>query len=181
MIRIPRHFALRSRARRGLTMIETMISLLISGMVTSVVVYMMFQSALTTKDMYAETRTRSTRMRALDQIRYRLVEAQIGTVDITNSGRRIEFIDPNLDVTSAFFFVLPDPVTAEGGTLFYDEDVDNSDPEDVVQGPIDLTFELENDDATNGTIILNVRTAAPIGMGDVDTQDGVTVVYMRNV
>lgn len=169
-------FPFRSRSRRGLTMVETMISLAISGLVTTVVVYMLFQSALTTKDMYAETRTRSTRMRALDQIRYRLVEAQIGSVDITNSGRRIEFIDPNLDVTSAFFYV-PDSLT-----LFYDEDVDDgAAAQALVTGPIDLTFELENDDATNGTVILNVRTAAPIGMGDVDTQDGVTVVYMRNV
>lgn len=168
--------------RRGFTMMEVLISSVISGMVSAMVVWLMFQAALTSKDMYAETRTRSTRMSALDQIRYRLVEAQIGHPNnqITDGGRRIEFVDPNLDVTSAFFFN-PDPAVFPNlpvNTLFYDEDVDNSDPRAVVEGPIDLTFEFES---AGAIVKLNVRTQAPIGFGDVDTQDGETVVYLRNV
>ncbi len=170
----------RFQPRRGLTLMEVMISSVISGMVSAVVVWLMFQAALTSKDMYGETRTRSTRMGALDQIRYRLVEAQIGTVDITDADRRIEFVDPNLGTTSAFFFN-PDPSIFQDlpvNTLFYDEDVDNSDPIAVIDGPIDLTFETES---AGAIVKLNVRTQAPIGFGDVDTQDGETVVYLRNV
>jgi prepilin-type N-terminal cleavage/methylation domain-containing protein len=169
-----------SSRRRGFTMMEVLISSVISGMVSAMVVWLMFQAALTSKDMYAETRTRSTRMGALDQIRYRLIEAQIGTVDITQANRRIEFMDPNLGVTSAFFFN-PDPAlfpNLDVNTLYYDEDIDNSDPRAVVEGPIDLTFETES---AGAIVKLNVRTQAPIGFGDVDTQDGETVVYLRNV
>lgn len=168
------------RRHRGFTMMEVLISSVISGMVSSMVVWLMFQAALTSKDMYAETRTRSTRMGALDQIRYRLIEAQIGTVDITQANRRIEFIDPNLGVTSAFFFNLNADENAglEANTLYYEADVDNNNPVPVVQGPIDLTFETES---AGAIVNLNVRTQAPIGFGDVDTQDGETVVYLRNI
>lgn len=166
----------RSSRRRGITLMEVLISSVISGMVSAMIVWLMFQAALTSKDMYAETRTRATRMSALDQIRYRLVEAQIGSVEITQSNRRIEFIDPNLGVTSAFFF--NDDQQTPPNTLFYDQDVDNSDPRAVVEGPIDLTFETES---AGAIVVLNVRTQAPIGFGDVDTQDGETVVYLRNV
>jgi hypothetical protein len=112
-------------------------------------------------------------MGALDQIRYRLVEAQIGTVTITNGDRRIEFVDPNLGTTSSFFF------DAGDSKLFYDDDIDDGTDEiEVIDGPIDLTFETEEEGAL---VKLNVRTQAPIGFGDVDTQDGETVVYLRNV
>lgn len=164
------------RRRRAFTVVETMISLVISGMITGIVVYLMVQSSRTTKDLYAETRTRSARMAALDQVRYRLIEARIGTLDITDANHRIRFIDPNLDTTSEFYF------DTETSRLLYDDDIDdNKAPVVVVSGPIDLTFEHEGGDPMDSIVLLNVRTAAPIGQGDVDTQDGETVVFLRNV
>lgn len=167
---------LRSIRSRGVTLVELMISAAISVLVTGIVVYIMYQSTATTKDMYAETRTRSTRMRAIDEIRYRLIEARIGSLKITDANRRIRFVDPNLDTTSEFYFVV------DTRTLFYDDDIDDAeDAVAVVRGPIDLEFEHDMGDPLSSIVHVNVRTAAPVGMGDVDTQDGETLVYLRNV
>lgn len=168
------------RSRRGVTLVEAMISMVIAGMIGAVVVGILRQTGLATKDMYAETRTRSTRMIALDQIRYRLVEAEIGTVVISDSDHRIEFDDPNLGTTSAFIFV---PATR---VLLYDADVDTDetgeDPthggRQVASGPIDLTFESQEDGAI---VVLRVKSAAEVAFGDVDEQDGETAVYLRNI
>lgn len=160
-------------ARRGITLAEAMISMVIAGMIGAVVVGIMRQTGLATKDMYAETRTRSTRMIALDQIRYRLVEAEIGTVVISDSDHRIEFDDPNLGTTSAFVFV------PETRVLLYDADIDDATAAiEVASGPIDLTFESQEDGAI---VVLRVKSAAEVAFGDVDEQDGETAVYLRNI
>jgi len=160
-------------ALRGLTLVETMISSVIFALVTAVVVWLMFQTALTSKDMFAETHTRATRMRALDEIRYQLMEAQIGSVAISQNNRRIEYVDPNLATTSVYFF------NPQSGTLFYDADIGDGTPATgVASGPIDLTFESIEEGAI---VRLNVRTSAEVGFGDVDTQEGETLIYLRNV
>lgn len=162
------------RSRRGLTLIEVMIASVISLMITGTAVGIMWSSGVGIKEMYGQTRTRSSRMIALDAVRYRLAEAQIGSVSITDSNHRIEFEDPNLGgATSAFFF------NPESRTLWYDDDIDDATAEiEAVQGPIDFTFESQN---AGAVILLRVESAEDMAHGDVDTQDGETAVYLRNI
>lgn len=163
-------------SRRGLTLAEVSIMMLMSLLISMVVVGLMYESALAIKDMYAETRTRSTRMIALDQVRYRLSGAAIDTISITNANHSIEFANPNLGwgTVSRFDFV---PATRR---LFYDNNVDDTvEPIEVAQGPIDLTFELDIQ-SSGGLVRLNVRSAADVAFGDVDEQDGETAIFLRN-
>lgn len=164
------------RNRRAFVMVEAMMMMTISLMISVMVVGLMYESALAIKDMYAETRTRSTRMIALDQIRYRLASAKIDTISITNGNHTMEFANPNLGAgtVSRFTFV---PASRR---LFYDDDIsDNTPATEVAHGPIDLTFELDAD-SNAGLVRLNVRSAADVAFGDVDQQDGETAIFLRN-
>lgn len=166
----------RSHARCGVSLTEVMIMMMLSLLISIVVVGLMYESALAIKDMYAETRTRSTRMIALDQVRYRISEAMIDTITISNSDHRIDFGNPNLGwgVISRFEFI---PGTRR---LMYDEDISDSvSPVEVAQGPIDLTFELDID-SSGGLVRVLVKSAADVAFGDVDEQDGETAIYLRN-
>lgn len=165
------------RARRGFTVVEMIIAMMISGIVTGVVVGLLYESALAIKDMYAETRTRATRMSAIDQIRYRLSDSVVDTISISGSNRQIEFANPNVEwsTVSRFVFV---PSTRR---LMYDEDIDDGVAGiEVARGPIDLTFELDLN--SSGSLVrLNVKSAADVAFGDVDEQDGETAIFLRNV
>jgi prepilin-type N-terminal cleavage/methylation domain-containing protein len=168
----------RLRSKRGFTIVEIMIAVAISSLVMIAVMSTQYISARAIKDIYAQTRTRSSRMRGLDQIRYRLADAEIGTVSLTQASsygyHKIEFQDPNLGgATSTFYFV------GSTNTLFYDDDTADGDAAyDVVEGPIDISFDTSN----GGTIILlKIKTEAAISLGDVDTQDGETSIYLRNI
>lgn len=166
----------RPGSRRGLSMAEVVVMMLISLLISVVVVGLMYESALAIKDMYAETRTRSTRMIALDQIRYRLSGAAIDTVTITNANHSIEFANPNLGwgTISRFDFIPSDR------RLLYDDNVDdNVDAVEVAQGPIDLTFELDTE-SSGGLVRLHVKSAADVAFGDIDEQDGETAIFLRN-
>lgn len=165
--------------RCGFTLVEVMISISISSMVIVAVMGLQYISGKTIKTTYAEARTRSSRMMALDQIRYRLCEARIGSTVLTQPNaegtgyHRIAFVNPNLGgVSSAYFF------TTGSETLFYDANVaDATAAEAVVTGPIDISFVQQN----GGAIIqITVKSSGQIANGDVDLQDGETVVYLRN-
>lgn len=162
------------RPRRGMTLIEVLIASTISLLIVGSAVGVMYASGVGIKEMHGQTRMRSSRMIALDAVRYRLCEARIGSVSITNSNHRIEFEDPNLGgITSAFWF------NSDTNTLWYDDDIgDGTAAIEAVQGPIDFTFEEQN---AGATVVLEVLSEADMADGDVDTQDGVTAVYLRNI
>jgi prepilin-type N-terminal cleavage/methylation domain-containing protein len=179
----------RPGARRGLTLAEVAVSMAIAGMIAVVVAGILRESGLAIKNMYAITRTRSTRMNAIDQVRYRLIEAERSSVTISNSDRKIEFhnpnlVDPNDDTVPVFssFEFIPGDTEISPGTLMYDENIDDDvDPITAARGPINFTFELV--DLGNGEhslVILKVKSAAHVSFGDVDIQDGETLVYLRN-
>ena len=169
-----RHYLGSVPPSRGMTLVEVMIGASISMMVIGVVVGLMFISGRSIKEIYGQTRTRSARMMALDQIRYRLVNAQIGSVQISEEEHRITFRDPRFGgATSSFSF---DPNTR---TLFYDDVVgDTQSPMAVVTGPIDITFEVLQ---AGALINLKVKSASHMKYADIDEQDGETVVYLRNI
>lgn len=163
----------RNRWRRGFTYVEVMISIGISSLVFTAVAYLQLYSARSAKEVYGQTRTRSTRMIALDAIRYRLMNARVGSAQTMLEGRRIEFVDPTRgNITSAFFF---------NGTqrqLYYDQNInDGAAAEVVASGPINVSFQVLN---AGETIQLNVRSASEMAYGDVDIQDGQTTIYLRN-
>ncbi len=171
--------ARRSSRRRGVTLVEAMISMLITGLMGVAIVGVMRETGRTQKVMFAETRTRATRMAALQALRFRLVEAKIGTVEVSHEGHRIEFQDPNIEGATSTFFFNPDT-----RKLFYDDRIHDLKPASLVlSGPIDLTFgTLESGELglPASRIRLRVRSSAETAIGDVDTQEGVTEVYMRN-
>jgi prepilin-type N-terminal cleavage/methylation domain-containing protein len=165
--------------RRGFTLLELMIAISISTLVVSAVISLQYITAKNIKDLYGQTRTRSSRMIALDKIRYRLTNAKVGTCVVSNANHRIEFKDPNLGgVTSTFYF------SPDTRTLFYDRNIsDGSTPDEIVSGPIDVTFQLQepNNLGFCTIILLKVRSSSDTSCGDVDLQDGNTSIYLRNI
>jgi len=144
-------------------------------------------SVRTIKNLYGPTRARSSRMQALNQIRFRLADAQIGTCTVSDGNHRIRFHDPNLGagVISEFQF------NPDQKTLYYDDDVGGgSGARAVVKGPIDITFTLGSTwlDApsytvyrgTDSIVTLYVQTSSELAYSRIDLKEGETVVYLRN-
>lgn len=185
---IARSSALRSRIRanrRGFTMVEVVLSIGISTFIMLGVASLMLISGRAIKELYGETRTRSSRVRAIDQIRYRLANAVIGSITEyeaeydPDSGvligyHRLEFLDANQGGSLSVFSFDP-----SDNTLTYDVNIDDMvDGVPVTVGPINVTFELE----ALEMIVVKVKTASSNRYGgDLDTQDGVTKVYLRNL
>lgn len=165
--------------RRGMTLVEVSVAMLVATMVMAGVASLQWISARGASEMYGITRTRSSRMQALDQIRFRLCNARIGTVSLSQSSangpgfNRVEFNDPNLGaVTSAFYFV------SDQNALFYDDDInDNTAAVEFVRGPINISFESQSSGAI---IVLYVRSSSDLAYAEQDIQDGETVIYLRN-
>lgn len=178
-------------ARRGTSLLELMIASVVSSMVMGAVAMLMWTSGRAIKTVYGQTRTRSARMRAIDQIRYTLANAEIGSVveydaqyepPPEGSGdpptligyHRIDFTDPtNGAGTSTFFF------NSGNDTLFYDADTGDGTPAAaILTGPVDVLFQIEAAEL----IRIRVKTSSVNTYGgDVDTQDGETLVYLRNI
>ncbi|MBN1903089.1 prepilin-type N-terminal cleavage/methylation domain-containing protein [Candidatus Sumerlaeota bacterium] len=175
--------------RRGLTLIELLIAAAISSFVMASVLSIQYITARTLKELYGPTRSRSARMSALNQIRLRLCDAKAGSVVISDDNHRIRFIDPNhtrsgVEIQSEFYF---DP---SDKTLYYDVDVENSNPVKLVKGPINITFrkgsrELDPPDyryyrGEDIVVTIFVQTSDELAYSKVDLRDGETAVYLRN-
>lgn len=138
------------------------------------------EGGVTAKSLIDKGRSRAARMRVMDQIRYRLVEARIGTPAVSDSNHRLEFQDPNLETTSAFQFVT---ATRE---LLYDRDVSRKESGEnpmfggvkVADVPFDLIFSIRKSGA-----LIAVRMGASVGsgIGEGDGPSGETLVYLRNI
>ena len=167
------------RRLRGFTLVELMISLAISTITMLVIASLQSASGRAIKEMYGQTRMRAARMTALDQIRYRLVDARVGSITASQPNEdgdgfhQVDFIDPNLGgVTSRFVY------DADTLTLFYDDDISGGAAAyAVVVGPIDISFELEN---AGAIVFIRVKSRTQMVLGDVDLQDGETAIYVRN-
>ena len=155
-----------------------MISMAILSMAMLVIAGLQSASGHGIKDLYNKTRSRAARMKGLDQIRYTLVNAKIGTCVTSNASPlggfyTIQYTDPTLGgKTSQFSF------NATAHTLSYDADIAAAPAATVVvAGPIDISFTVLG---VGSLIQLRVRDAASIDFGQTDTQDGITTVYLRN-
>lgn len=162
--------------RRGSTLAEISIMSGISLLISLVTVGLIYESSLAIKNVYAETRTRATRMIALDKVRYELGGAVVDSVQITNSNHTIEFGNRKngWNTVSRFDFV------PSARKLFYDDDISDDQGSVVVaHGPIDLTFGLDAN-GSGGLVRVNVKSAAEVSFGDVDEQHGETTIFLRN-
>ena len=164
----------RPGSRRGFTIAEMMVASAITSFVMVAVASFQYMSARAIKEVSGQTRTRSMRMQALDKIRYRLVNAQIGSCVVGYNGQLIRFVDPNLGgAVSAFFFV------QSTNELYYDDDIgDATAAKAIVEGPIDVNFELQE---LGAVITLRITSASHATDGQVDVEDGETAVYLRNI
>lgn len=174
---------------KGFTLMELMIAAVISSLVFASVVFIQYITARTLNDLYAPTRARSARMIALNQIRFRLCDAKIGSVEVLDGNHRIRFEDPNLisegiQPRSEFFF------DATKRTLYYNADVNHSEPERIARGPINIIFrkgsrELDPPDyniykGTDSVVTVLVQTSQELSYSKVDLREGETVIYLRN-
>lgn len=160
--------------RRGFTLVEMMIGLVIASGLGLVVAGLQYTSARSIKQLYNQTRSRSHRMQAVDQIRYRLYSGRIGSCALSEMNHRLEFNDPNLGTTtSAFYF------DTEEGFLYYDEDISDANVgRRIAWGLSDVTFDL---DATGGIVLLSIESTAIIRYDDEEVRTEYTQVYLRNI
>jgi len=163
-----------SRKRRGMTLAETVVAMLIASIISLAVSGLIYATGISFKQLYSDTRARSTRMIALDQVRFRLSSARIGSVRIKDEGRRIDFSDPNLRGARSMFLF-----DGESGRLMYDDDIKDSEkPVMVAEGPITLSFKL----AEGGTmIVMSMATFSDMKLKHDRTENGSTSIYLRNV
>lgn len=196
--------------RKGFTLVEVLIAASISTMIMMMIASLQLLSAKAIKDLYNKTRTRAAQMRALDQIRYRLMSASLSSIVVDDGDddlgyREIQFEDPMLaGAVSSFFF------DADTNILYYDDDIDDgSDNMDgyedgndevegmaVAKGPIDVRFFPQN---MNATVRLFIKSEAyvaaklveqeAVAEGEeppppvysvVDEQEGEITVWLRN-
>ena len=162
----PRH------KRRGYTLLEMMVAASISSLIMIAVASLQSISAVQIKNLSGQSKTRQTRMAALDQIRYILMNARVGSCSTQQYGRYIQFRDLNVSKTmnSAFYFV------ASTRTLYYNKGVTDGIPAvSVLQGPVDIIFTVEK----QALVKIWVKSASQKNYGEVDTQDGITKVQLR--
>lgn len=162
-----------ARLRRGVTFVELMVSIGISSLVLVNIAVLDYYTARSVKEIFGQTRARSARMIALDAIRYRLMNAKIGSCVVSQANRRIEYVDPTKGgVTAALYFVQAQQ------TLYIDENInDSTNGVRVVSGPYDITFTPQG---AGETIQIWVRSISPEAYSVIDQQDGQTTVYLRN-
>jgi hypothetical protein len=154
-------------------MVELMIAASISSLVMGAVVALLYISGRCIVETYGQTRTRSSRMRAIDQVYFRLCDGQVGSIAVSQDGRRIDFRDPNKGVNRSSFFFNP-----ANKVLYYDANTsDGIGAIPVAVGPLDITFERQSAGALT---LLKVKSSSQMAYGDVDSQVGQTAVYLRN-
>jgi prepilin-type N-terminal cleavage/methylation domain-containing protein len=190
MRRLIKTHSQRIDSSRGFTILEVVIAIVITSLILAAVVSLQYLCSRTIQDIYGPMRSRSVRMNALNQIRFRLCDGRIGSCTVSDSNHRIRFEDPNLaqegtPVISEFYF------DSDAKTLYYKENVDNSEPWAVAKGPINITFtpgsrfldppDYEIYNGTDAVVTVFVQTSAELAYSNVDLRDGETVVYLRNI
>lgn len=162
-------------SRRAFTLSELMIAVGVSSLVMVTIAGLMYMAARESKDVLGQTRMRSARTQAIDEIRYRLANARIGSVTISNGNHDMTFLDPNRSPTvmSKFSFNPADK------TLYYDDlDGEGAAAHSVAKGPIDIQFELQDSGAV---VQITVKSDSTLPYRQIDEQEGQEAVYLRNI
>lgn len=142
---------LTKKNRSGFTMLEMIVSLGISSVVIVITAYVMVASAKNMKTIRNQTEASKDAYAAIDQIRYSLMSGKFGTVQVKDSGKWLEFKDPNLgNKVSAFKF--------ENGALWYDMDINDATP---FEKKMDRLADLKFTSTIFGAIITIEATARP--------------------
>lgn len=155
-----------------MTFLELIVSITISSMVMVALASLQHITTLQSKNLFGQVWARQTRMMAIDQLRYRLMNARVGSVVIKDDGHTIEFADLNLSKTMKSRFQF----TPSNRTLSFNKLIGDGVPgKAVIRGPVDITFTLENP----ALVKIWVKTASNYSYGEVDTQDGAIKVQLR--
>lgn len=162
-----------SSRRRGMSFVELMVAVSVSSLVMVNIAVLDYYTARSVKEIFGQTRARSARMIALDAIRYRLMNAKIGSCVASQANRRIDFVDPTRGgITTALYFV-----QAQQTLYIVDNVSNNSTGVRLASGPYDVTFTPQG---AGETVQIWVRSISPEAYSIIDQQDGQTSVYLRN-
>jgi len=134
-----RRLGTQGKRSRGVTLLEVMIACGVLGMVFAAVAYIQSASVKQIRTLYSDARTLHRAHLVIERIRYKLIMAQVGSVEVVagSNGRSISYINPNLGgvIRSGFKF--------EEKKVYYYEDMSGtaSAPGDV--GPVeDIVYEI---------------------------------------
>lgn len=156
----------------GMTMPEVMIAVSISAVVFIALVYMQIASARSTRTHYSQARSQTQRQQALDQLRYTVMMARIGSATVLDNGRTLQFVNPNLGAgtISSFFF--------QNNSLFYDEDISDADP--AIEKTTDLDdvwFEVVPPGAT---VVIHVENSSNLEAFNTIVENNQIGLFLRN-
>lgn len=150
-----------------------MISVGVYSLIMLAVATVQYVSTRMAKDIYGQARTRGARMISLDQARYHLLNARVNSCTVSQSGNRIDFVDPTLtgSPTSAIYF------STTTNMMYYDYDVNDSNAAVVVgHGPSNITFAVPN----AALVTITSNTSSALGEGLTNNQTVSTSIYLRN-
>lgn len=156
--------------RGGFTLIEMAVSLgVFSGALMFVGFLTLFQ-ARETKTVHMSNKADKNSHEIMEYMRYKLVKGQFGTIQITDNGRTLQFIDPTVSNGSQFRLV--------NGTLYYDDDV-NASPSWIraFDQVGDVIFATEaNGNIIRVTLKNNINLNTPV----YQNSERVFRIYLRN-
>jgi type II secretory pathway pseudopilin PulG len=98
-----------------MTLLETMVTVMIMGMVMGGIAFIESTAARQTLALYGDARTLHRAQLILEYIRYKVCTAEVATLIVKDSGQTLEYVDPNFGgATSA--------ITLRNGKVYYYED-----------------------------------------------------------
>jgi type II secretory pathway pseudopilin PulG len=129
-----KYFDGKGSRKRGLTLIELIISIGICGLILADMTLIIVFTGKNLRKMNNESEALKNVSFILETLRYTLSMADYTTVTISDEGHRIEFQDPNLGgIDSSFEF--------QAGNLWYDRDESDGYQEKRGGRLINMTFE----------------------------------------
>lgn len=159
------------KAIGGFTFIEMMVSMSVFSFAMMFMGYLTLFQARETKHVHMTTKADKNSHEIMEFIRYKVVKGQFGTMQITDNGRTLQFVDPTLSLSgSQFRFV--------NGVVYYDDDIAN--------GPTwvrafdnvgDIRFASEvNGNVVRVTLKNNISLISPVYYNS----ERVFRIYLRN-
>lgn len=161
-----------SHQRLGMTLVEVMIASSIMVFVFLALTFLQIASARSTKTNYSQARSQTERQQAIDQMRYTIMMARIGSATVLDNGRTIQYNNPNLGpgITSSFFY--------ENETLFYDEDIADADAAVIkTENLDDVWFEVIPPGAT---VVIHVSNTNDLKAFESIIENNQIGLFLRN-
>jgi hypothetical protein len=123
LIQLQKHRTIPGK-KRGVTLIEIMVACGLLTMVFLAVAFIQVFTMRQTRVLATDARTLHRAHLVLDRVRFKLMMARVGTLNVLDNGRVLEFNDPNLPPGTISMFKFYDRTAEEGkrNRVFYYED-----------------------------------------------------------